>query len=507
MIETVKKNYKFALRGNPTFVLYLSRDVEDVLAELACVAMECAFPLDMDQLSVLAPAMARAAGYDGATCGRSWQQVRAMRAPRRRKPTATATATSSVMARMPIHSALLHIERAVRAPARTPIPCPATPIPCPAPPSARARQRFKRTYEEKLGLFKTSHMDIKRAEKATDAVQEAMFKQFTALLDRLEKEGRLSKDERSNLAPHLFNMDEMGSGGDAAAKRTKKLARKGRKKPSRQGGSWRLTIVTDGDKKAFHASVAVCIRATGEYHTMQGVIHSSSSQAKNPRFSSKHVAGLEPVADKGWLVAVTKNGSMELRVFEAWCHMFVKSLPAGFGPGGKVVILLLDGHASRWTYRGLAHLIENNVSRAPRPPHACRAPAAPCSPCARRGTGGCVHGQGSRRPGLRCPPRACAAPHAHAPRPCPRPTPRARPTYQQTDRLTVPPPDAGAAVLLGQPHECAGAGMRSGPERQHEGVARQECQAVEGTQPVLRLPAGGLQRVPGVGLQAVHGGG
>ena len=114
-------------------------------------------------------------------------------------------------------------------------------------------------------------------------------------------------------------------------------------------------MVTDGDKPAFHASVAVLSRAIGTLEWC-GIIHSAPG-SKDPRYSKSHAEGLP----EDWLLAVTPNGSMELRVFEAWCHQFVQNLPPGFGKGGKVVILLFDGHASRWTFTGLWHLLLNNV--------------------------------------------------------------------------------------------------------------------------------------------------
>jgi len=60
-------------------------------------------------------------------------------------------------------------------------------------------------------------------------------------------------------------------------------------------------------------------------------------------------------------VAVTKKGSMTKELFPAWCRHFVTNLPKGMGKGGKAVILIFDGHASRWNYDGLKYLLENSV--------------------------------------------------------------------------------------------------------------------------------------------------
>ena len=60
-------------------------------------------------------------------------------------------------------------------------------------------------------------------------------------------------------------------------------------------------------------------------------------------------------------VAVTTSGSMTKDRFPAFCAHFVKHLPTGQGKGGEPVILVFDGHSSRWNLDGLQFLKENNV--------------------------------------------------------------------------------------------------------------------------------------------------
>ena len=60
-------------------------------------------------------------------------------------------------------------------------------------------------------------------------------------------------------------------------------------------------------------------------------------------------------------VAVTTSGSMTKDRFPAFCAHFVKHLPAGQGKGGEPVILVFDGHSSRWNLDGLQFLREHNV--------------------------------------------------------------------------------------------------------------------------------------------------
>jgi hypothetical protein len=56
-------------------------------------------------------------------------------------------------------------------------------------------------------------------------------------------------------------------------------------------------------------------------------------------------------------VASTFSGSMTQEVFYLYAQHFIESLAPGSGP----VILLLDGHASRWTVQALRLLMENDV--------------------------------------------------------------------------------------------------------------------------------------------------
>ena len=79
---------------------------------------------------------------------------------------------------------------------------------------------------------------------------------------------------------------------------------------------------------------------------MENITHEENGQWVNPT---------------GINVEVTKKGSMTKELFPKWCRHFVTNLPKGMGKGGKPVILVFDGHASRWNYAGLTYLLQNNV--------------------------------------------------------------------------------------------------------------------------------------------------
>ena len=63
----------------------------------------------------------------------------------------------------------------------------------------------------------------------------------------------------------------------------------------------------------------------------------------------------------GIQVFVTKSGSMTKERFPAFCQHFINNLPEGQGKGGLPVILVFDGHASRWNFTALKLLLDNNV--------------------------------------------------------------------------------------------------------------------------------------------------
>ena len=69
----------------------------------------------------------------------------------------------------------------------------------------------------------------------------------------------------------------------------------------------------------------------------------------------------------GWVnptgirVFVTRSGSMTKDSFPQLCRHFIDHLPPGQGKNGEPVILVFDGHASRWSHAGLKLLLDNHV--------------------------------------------------------------------------------------------------------------------------------------------------
>ena len=60
-------------------------------------------------------------------------------------------------------------------------------------------------------------------------------------------------------------------------------------------------------------------------------------------------------------VLQTDNGSMTREAFCEYAKHFVSQLPGGYGKGGKMSYLFLDGHSSRWNLTALRYFEDNNV--------------------------------------------------------------------------------------------------------------------------------------------------
>ena len=163
----------------------------------------------------------------------------------------------------------------------------------------------------------------------------------------------------------IYNMDEVGSDTN-----------KGRKKvvghvDSMHDAFKRVLDDTDGDNNPFHVTNCMTTRADGATPIPPYLGHSNpSTQSKRetPWITRKYLEGIceydaegNRTNPTGIRVFVTKSGSMTKERFPSFCKHFVDHLPEGQGKGGKPLILVFDGHASRWSFEGLKFLLDNNV--------------------------------------------------------------------------------------------------------------------------------------------------
>ena len=129
---------------------------------------------------------------------------------------------------------------------------------------------------------------------------------------------------------------------------------------------------TDGDNNPFHVTLCATSQGLGDTPIPLYIGHSNpscKSTTGTARVTRKYLQNLCVLDDNGEYknvaggmgVFVTRSGSMTKDRFPAFCRHFVQHLPEGQGKGGSPVILVFDGHASRWNYAGLKYLLDNNV--------------------------------------------------------------------------------------------------------------------------------------------------
>ena len=200
-------------------------------------------------------------------------------------------------------------------------------------------------------------------------MRDAVFKCFNTFMDKLVEEGKFTAEQRANLVEHLCNGDEVG--GDEKGKG------KGRVYKGRQrNAAWRTTDL-GGDHNPFHVTLMLVSMAVGKIARAIQVIHSAPG-AK----SGKPLRLVEELYDyipNHWSLKRTASGNLTLNqmisplpvptpltgsmikeMFDDWAAYFVNRMEAeGFGAkNNHPLVLLLDGHASHWSYQGLRTLIK-----------------------------------------------------------------------------------------------------------------------------------------------------
>ena len=217
---------------------------------------------------------------------------------------------------------------------------------------------FERRYRHRLSKVKTSTLGHDRASKATAAVRDACYAKFTAMLASLVADGRLTQDQIDNhLGDMIMNADEIG--GNEKGKRKPVYApakKKQRRRSNDKKNKWR-NVVVGHDNNPFHVSTMLLTFGNGVVSNAVGILHSSPGNP-NPRSIPEHKEGLHPE----WFQYTTTNGSMTRASFEAWCRYIVEYFTAkGKCTREHPLILLIDGHTSRWTHAGLMHLNDNCI--------------------------------------------------------------------------------------------------------------------------------------------------
>ena len=245
---------------------------------------------------------------------------------------------------------------------------------------------FKR--HGQLKLLGSSGIDPQRASQANEAVRDAYFCKLDAYINILYSMGRIKWKSFADVPnKFIYNMDELSSD---TTKRRKKVAVAVDKSNKSKSDVRNYTITPEGDRMPFHITVCLTTRADGQYicpaHGVKEgapppvVIHSKSAST-NPDaildpydVPEKLLHGLAPMRsdlkdgkdanernnELGFLALATPNGSMKQCTMLPFAKHFVKNLPTERNPL-EGIILLLDGHSSRWDLDALMYLFQNNV--------------------------------------------------------------------------------------------------------------------------------------------------
>ena len=209
---------------------------------------------------------------------------------------------------------------------------------------------FENRWKERLAKVKCGSIDRSRGKKATAEVRDAVYDKFEKFLQQLIDEGNMTEQQAANLGDHLANADEVG--GDERGQSKKKVY-KGRKR----NAAWRSTDL-GGDHNPFHVTLMLVSLSFGILADSVFLIHSSPGVSK-PRMCAR----LYEYIPAQWSVRRTETGSMTRDLFEDWVAFFIRSMDkTGYGrKHDNPLILLLDGHTSRWTYEGLKALIDAGI--------------------------------------------------------------------------------------------------------------------------------------------------
>ena len=233
----------------------------------------------------------------------------------------------------------------------------------------------------KLKLRGSSGIDGARARQANKYVRDNYFCKLDAFIDSLFGMDLLKwKSFKDIPARCIYNMDELGS--DTTKRRTKIVT-------DSEVDARNFTITPEGDKMPFHVTVCLTSRADGQYQCPRDgieegacppvVIH-SKAKPTNPKdtidpysVTDKQVQGLarpipgksareayETENDLGFLALAAPNGSMTQCTMLPFAEHFVDNLPADRDPD-EGIILLMDGHSSRWDLPALIHFFNNKV--------------------------------------------------------------------------------------------------------------------------------------------------
>ena len=239
---------------------------------------------------------------------------------------------------------------------------------------------FKRHPDLKMGG--SSGIDPLRAAQANEQIRDSYFCKLDYYIESLHAMKRMKWDKMADIPKkNIYNMDELASD---TTKRRNKVAMD-------SSSTERTFMITpEGDRMPFHVTICLTTRADGQFVSPVGgivegapppvIIHSKAVSTKaapdaDPtKLGKGHLNGLVKMEarfasieeaygknnDHGFLVLATANGSMKQSTMLPYAQHFVKNLPKDRDTS-EGVLLLMDGHSSRWDLASLKYFFDNNV--------------------------------------------------------------------------------------------------------------------------------------------------
>ncbi len=228
-------------------------------------------------------------------------------------------------------------------------------------------------YTDLVKIVAACSIDPQRAKKANTETRDAVFVKLDCYIKSLHAMGLVPwKSYRDVSKKSIYNMDEVGT--DTTKHRSKIVA-------DALTMICKFIITPEGDGRMnMHITACITTRSDGIYRDLENeiegapgplLIHTDKSKTKgkeaeererqrkgetpsHPELANRFKENIE---GPEVIVSSTHSGSMTQEMFFLFAEHFISCLPENSDP----VILLLDGHGSRWSVPALQLLMKNNV--------------------------------------------------------------------------------------------------------------------------------------------------
>jgi hypothetical protein len=239
--------------------------------------------------------------------------------------------------------------------------------------SAKILRGLFERHTDLVKIVAACSIDPQRAKKANTETRDAVFVKLDCYIKSLHAMGLVPWKSFSDVSKKsIYNMDEVGT--DTTKHRSKIVA-------DALTMIRKFLITPEGDGRMnMHITACITTRSDGIFRDVRNkiegapgplLIHTDKSKTKgkeaeererqrkgetpsHPELANRFKENIE---GPEVIVSSTHSGSMTQEMFFLFAEHFISSLPENSGP----VILLLDGHGSRWSVPALQLLMSHNV--------------------------------------------------------------------------------------------------------------------------------------------------